>query len=961
MNTPLSLHAVLATALIAAALACLPWRRLPVARRGLMGFGAAAGVVGFLDLYAAALSAEKLFEGGADTRLPVLAGVAVLAVGAGLFFLGWSAGRAGAPSTGRADRRIVGRVALILGLVAAAALLAAARMLEGQLETSFTRALHAAVDGRAQLYDVYLRSHSAALHAVAGDPSLAAAIRRGDRERVGALLRNGLVQGYTALSVEGPDLGSIAAGRTQSGAALRIPLKTAEQAILIWRDDGALIRSQATIADEQGAVATLTAERPLALLPDMLFATAGLGQSGIASICARRGEWLECLPTRASKTPVRLAARDAQGAPDPHARAIAGERGTMTVHDEAGRTGVVAYAPLGGLGLGLAIRFPSTEVFAPIRHHLAVLAPLLALVVAVGVILVRWQVTPLVVRLMRSERETALANEALRARTEALEFAERRLRAITDNVPALIGYVDGEGVYRFVNDRYGTVFQRAPGEIIGKPLHEVLDEASMARSAPHVAAALRGQRASFENRIAGRDFLVSFTPDLGPDDVVRGFYAMGIDITERKQAEEALVQGEKRLRLIADNVPVLIAYVDRRQRFVFGNHAYEAAYGVPADQLVGHTVADVLGPDVYRQSLPHIEAALNGAHERFERVVFRDGRARYELVDYIPNQEGPGKPAGVFSLVQDITVYRTMTSSLAAGERKLRTITDNVPALISYIDRERRFRFNNATYAEWLRRPVDEITGRLVEEVYPPEIYRVIEPLLARAYEGQRVEFEFEVPLTALPRTSGEGPRYVKGVYVPEIDAHGHVSGVYGLTYDVTEAKHVEQRLHMLAQFDALTGLPNRRHFNATLEEAVERHRAMGMRMAVMFLDIDHFKRINDTRGHAEGDEVLKEFARRVTEALRSDDTVARLAGDEFVIILEGLHHEREGRLIAAKILRALETPFDLGGGALRVTASIGIASLGGVELTGSELLRRADAALYKAKEAGRNCYRIAA
>ena len=142
---------------------------------------------------------------------------------------------------------------------------------------------------------------------------------------------------------------------------------------------------------------------------------------------------------------------------------------------------------------------------------------------------------------------------------------------------------------------------------------------------------------------------------------------------------------------------------------------------------------------------------------------------------------------------------------------------------------------------------------------------------------------------------------------------------------------------------------------NEKLEEAIRRALRTGQLVGLMFLDVDHFKRINDTLGHGGGDAVLQEFARRLASAVRATDSVCRLAGDEFTIILENLAAAAEARLVAGKILEAMRRPFDVDGVLLAVSTSIGIACMGADGRQAQQLTRRADEALYKAKELGRN------
>jgi diguanylate cyclase (GGDEF)-like protein len=196
-------------------------------------------------------------------------------------------------------------------------------------------------------------------------------------------------------------------------------------------------------------------------------------------------------------------------------------------------------------------------------------------------------------------------------------------------------------------------------------------------------------------------------------------------------------------------------------------------------------------------------------------------------------------------------------------------------------------------------------------------------------------------------------------VYVPDVREDGQVAGLYALSTDVTELKEVEAKLNEQARVDPLTGLPNRRAFDERLQATVARHRRTRQRLALLFLDVDHFKEINDSRGHGTGDEVLCEFARRLLTCVRQTDTVARLAGDEFVIILEGLKDVEEAVAIAEKIGLLMRLPFHVGDEIRRVTTSIGVAYVDDARIQAVDIMAKADGALYRAKRNGRDTFAV--
>jgi len=244
--------------------------------------------------------------------------------------------------------------------------------------------------------------------------------------------------------------------------------------------------------------------------------------------------------------------------------------------------------------------------------------------------------------------------------------------------------------------------------------------------------------------------------------------------------------------------------------------------------------------------------------------------------------------------------------------------------------------------------------GRPLAEVVGDEIYQSRREHLRTALGGRRVEFE------AVSRTL-QGPRHLHTIYLPDVRDDGRVRGIFTLSSDVSAQKDVERELQRLARVDTLTGLANRRQFDELLEQALARYRRSRRPLALIYLDIDRFKSINDTHGHGVGDAVLREFARRLEAGLRETDVAARLSGDEFVVMLDGLAVRDEAIAVAHKLLQAIRVPMALPGRTLDVSSSMGLAWLDGtVDVDAQALMVRADRALYRAKEGGRNGLGIA-
>lgn len=298
-----------------------------------------------------------------------------------------------------------------------------------------------------------------------------------------------------------------------------------------------------------------------------------------------------------------------------------------------------------------------------------------------------------------------------------------------------------------------------------------------------------------------------------------------------------------------------------------------------------------------------------------------------------------------YSLVAEREIAEAQTRD---SERRLKLLTDHVPVVIVYIDREHRYQFINATFEKWFGVSARESLMHSMREVLGEQAYQLREQHLLRAFAGEEVDYEFTVDNEA-------GERTFHTSYVPDVGERGAVEGVYGLIHEITKTKAMHTALQFAAATDTLTGIANRRRFDEQLAQSMQRTRAARAPMALAYLDIDRFKAINDSLGHKAGDEVLKEFASRLVRSVRASDLVARLAGDEFVIILQGVNGAAEVRQVGAKIVDAIRQPFELASGPLPVTTSIGIAIFREGALTPAQLLDLADQALYAAKGQGRD------
>src|SRR5687768_17814512 len=314
------------------------------------------------------------------------------------------------------------------------------------------------------------------------------------------------------------------------------------------------------------------------------------------------------------------------------------------------------------------------------------------------------------------------------------------------------------------------------------------------------------------------------------------------------------------------------------------------------------------------------------------------------------------------------SVQRTAAAeaALRESEERLRLVANNVPALISYVDREQRYRFSNRTYDDWFGIAHERMQGRTVAEVFGEDAYARMRPDIERCMAGESVEFEFTT-------TEGGKRRTLQIACVPHIGADNEVLGFYMLGNDVTALKRAQEdlrfaamqlkddarRLEFLAHHDTLTGLPNRAMFADRAREAVAHARRHDKTAAFLFLDMDNFKQVNDSLGHEVGDGLLKVMASRLRASVRGDDFVARIGGDEFCVLLQDIAEPHEAAAVAQKLLAELAKPCQVGEHEVSSGASIGIACVPQDGDDVGTLLRLADHAMYRAKQLGRNGYQF--
>jgi diguanylate cyclase (GGDEF)-like protein/PAS domain S-box-containing protein len=426
---------------------------------------------------------------------------------------------------------------------------------------------------------------------------------------------------------------------------------------------------------------------------------------------------------------------------------------------------------------------------------------------------------------------------------------------------------------------------------------------------------------------------------------------------QRTLVQQALVQKQELLDALLESVDVGVVACGADGELTLFNRAARDLHGMdvagvaPQQWAAHYHLFDEDGITPLDETRIPLARALRGEHVKDAPMVIarelpEDGLRAHRVLASGRALKGPnGEALGAVVAMKDVTELAESRARVIESEERLRTIADNVPALIAYIDTGMRYAFANQRYQEWFGVKSADMLGKTVAEAMGEAFYAPRRAALERCLAGHASALEIEEERRGRRRV-------ISTTYLPHVRS-GMVQGIYVLSTDATSAREYERQLHALAHSDHLTGLPNRRSYEERLVQAIARARRSAMAMALVYLDVDHFKQINDGLGHASGDSVLREFAKRLSSTVRATDTVARLAGDEFVIVLEQVGSARECARIADKLLDALRADFLVDGQARQVTASIGIAWSAHPDQ--AALAQAADEALYESKRAGRN------
>jgi len=526
-------------------------------------------------------------------------------------------------------------------------------------------------------------------------------------------------------------------------------------------------------------------------------------------------------------------------------------------------------------------------------------------------------------------------------------------KEIIDTMADVLFVCDRDGRIRFANHSASALLGFESEDFIGARIEDFLVVTGDAFNATLNRRSVRSAEYVFKSKSSEAiDLTLSIAPVMHQGEAA-GAVIIGRDMRERKRAEREVKRAVTLLQSTLDSTADGILVVGEEGKILTYNKRFVEMWRLPKDivdtgeddRALQFVLDQLSDPDDFVRAVRTLYEQPEA--ESFDLLEFKDGR-RFERYSIGRRIEGVAT-VRIWSF-RDVTARFATEAAMRESELRYRLLFEQNAAGVCVTDLTGTIVDCNATFANVVGWKRNELAGHNVAELYERRVERdELMSLLRDAQSLNGVEVEMQ-------RTDGAHVWVLQNL---ALVGTGENAMVHITVVDISDRKRAEEQIEFHAYHDVLTHLPNRRLFTDRLALSITRARRSGKPLAVMFIDLDHFKTINDTLGHTAGDELLLEMSQRLTHCVREDDTVARLGGDEFTMILSELRQAEDAIHVAQKILDAVQQPMTVAGMTIELSASIGIALYPEDGFDVETLLRNADSAMYRAKESGRNNYQL--
>jgi len=546
-----------------------------------------------------------------------------------------------------------------------------------------------------------------------------------------------------------------------------------------------------------------------------------------------------------------------------------------------------------------------------------------------------------------------------------LRQSEERYRTIIEQMEDGYFEIDLAGKFTFVNDAECRNLGYTREELIGQNRKLYTDEKNAKASVRLFTEVYETKKpvTAYDLEITTKDGTkaiheISVSLIRNPQGKAIGFRGISRDVTNRKQMEEEIRQSEERYRTIIEQMEDGYFETDLSGHFNFVNEAECRNLGYSREEMLGMSRKKYADEKNSKALLDLFVGVYNTgvpvkAHDL--ELVKKDGTISYDEISVSLIRNSKGEPTGFRGIARNITERKLLEEKIRQSEERYRTIIEEMEEWYFETDLTGNITYFNDIFSHILGYSQKDLTGLNFRDFIKKEdldsVYRLFNEVFKTSKSTKNFPYEFV-------RSDGNITSAEFSIF-PKRDKEGKICGFRGVGHDITERKRAEERIQYLATHDALTGLPNRAMFNQLLNHAIQAARRYQRQVAVLFIDLDRFKIINDTMGHDAGDQLLQEIAARFKQTLRAVDVVARLGGDEFVILIEEVSDLNQLETVSHRILSAVIKPMTIMEQECRITTSIGISIFPKDAEDEQSLMKNADIAMYFAKEEGKNNFQF--